>query len=44
MRIKEKLSVGILLTGMLFLTSCSIGKKTILTYDGTLELELGKPK
>ena len=44
MRIKEKLSVGILLTGMLFLTSCSIGKKTILTYDGTLELELGKTK
>lgn len=44
MRIKEKLSVGFLLTGMLFLTSCSIGKKTVLTYDGTLELELGKTK
>ena len=44
MRIKEKISVGFLLTGMLFLTSCSIGKKTTLTYDGTLELELGKTK
>lgn len=44
MRIKEKISVGFLLTGMLFLTSCSIGKKTVLTYDGTLELELGKTK
>lgn len=44
MRIKKKLSVGFLLTGLLFLTSCSIGKKTVLTYDGTLELELGKTK
>lgn len=44
MRIKEKISVGFLLTGVIFLTSCSIGKKTVLTYDGTLELELGKTK
>ncbi len=41
MRIRKKLSLGFLLAGMFLLGGCSIGKKTVLTYDGTFELELG---
>lgn len=44
MQIRKKLCLGFLLTGMLLLTSCSLGKKTVLTYGGTFELELGKTK
>ena len=44
MRIRKKLSLGFLLAGMFLLGGCSIGKKTVLTYDGTFELELGKTK
>lgn len=44
MCVRKKLCLGFLLAGMLFLTSCSIGKKTVLTYDGTFELELGKTR
>ena len=46
MHIRKKSCLGLVLTGMLLLTGCSIGigKKAILTYDGSLELELGKTK
>lgn len=44
MGVKGKVSIGFLLIGMLFLTSCSIGKKAVLTYDGVFELEVGKTK
>lgn len=44
MHIRKKLYVSILLTGLFLLTGCSFGKKTVLTYDGTFELELGKTK
>lgn len=44
MRNAKKLYLGFLLAGMLLLTGCPIGKKVVLTYDGTLELELGKTK
>lgn len=44
MSIRIKSGLGLLLAGMLFLTSCSLGKKTVLTYDGTFELELGKTR
>ena len=44
MRITKKLFFVFLLAGMFFLTGCSLGKKVVLTYDGTFELELGKTK
>ncbi|MCI9337814.1 MAG: hypothetical protein HFH93_09780 [Lachnospiraceae bacterium] len=44
MRIGKKLCLGLIVAGMLLLTGCSFGKKTVLTYDGTFELELGKTK
>lgn len=43
MRIRSKLCLGFLLAGIV-LTSCSGGKKVVLTYDGTCELELGKTR
>lgn len=44
MQISKKCCLGLLLAGMLLLTGCSFGKKIVLTYDGTFELELGKTK
>ena len=44
MQISKKVCLGLLLAGMLLLTGCSFGKKVVLTYDGTFELELGKTK
>ncbi|MCI9143759.1 MAG: hypothetical protein HFH87_14295 [Lachnospiraceae bacterium] len=44
MQISKKCCLGFLLAGMLLLTGCSFGKKVVLTYDGTFELELGKTK
>ena len=35
---------AICMSGMLLLTGCSFGKKVVLTYDGSFELELGKTK
>lgn len=43
-RIRKNICLGFLLAGMLLLTGCSVGKKTVLTLDGSFELELGKTK
>ena len=43
MRFRSKFCLGFLLTGILF-TGCSGGKKVVLTYDKTCELELGKTR
>ena len=44
MHIRAKACLGFLLAGALLFTGCAGGKKVVLTYDRTCEVELGKTK
>ena len=44
MHLRKNVCLSFLAAAMLLLSGCSLGKKTVLTYDGTFELELGKTK